>query len=143
MWLELANRDGWLTARLLQPGWAAGLTGSARVVFRAALLGFYKHAGVDLVMEQVQAAFPEGVRLDLRDDRLSVHLADVTVDYPLREPQRGVEAPSGWPTTAAPLVFALQPIRWETWVDFWQADQAGYAAELPLLPGVSVLPRDG
>lgn len=142
LWLELANRDGWLTARLLQPGWAAGLTGPARVVFRAALLGFYKHAGVDLVMEQMQAAFPDGTRLDLRDDQLSVRLPDATMNYPLREPQRVVEAPPGWPTTAAALIFTLQPIRWQSWVDFWQADQAGRTAEFPLLPGVTVLPRD-
>ncbi|MFO0925712.1 MAG: hypothetical protein U0736_01585 [Gemmataceae bacterium] len=58
--LEFADRDRQLVAHLPAPGWAAELSPAARDVLQAALTGFFKQAGVDVVLDSDAAALPFG-----------------------------------------------------------------------------------
>jgi hypothetical protein len=111
LFLEFEDHAGRLLAgtapRPAGQTWLTGLSAGQVLAFRDALAGFYKLAGVALVREQVEAAWPAPGREDGPDGRKA--LAE-------RDP-----------------VFESTPIRWEDWVRTWEADHTG-TGHAPLLP---------
>src|SRR5260221_405509 len=64
--LFFEQRGGWILAGLEHPGWMSHATGERAGLLSAALLGLYKFAAVDLVQEQIEAAFaPRPVAFEL------------------------------------------------------------------------------
>ena len=53
--IGLADQAGWLTGRVIEPGWAANLADAPRQALADALTGLYKMSGVELVYEQIAA----------------------------------------------------------------------------------------
>ncbi len=153
--VDFEEHGGWLLAGLTCPTkcqetWLSRLTPEQGMVFRDALGGFYKLAGVDAVREQIEAQLPAAMAYDLTDKGLVV--------WP-RAGQNG-EAVYGlgegseiWPRThgslllpplsADAVLYSETPIRWTDWVQTWQIDCDG-KGHAPLLPlRVRLLPFAG
>jgi hypothetical protein len=56
--LDFEERSGWLVAGVARSGWLVQLRPEQLLVWRDALAGFYKYAGVDLVREQIAHCLP-------------------------------------------------------------------------------------
>ena len=136
--LRWEDLNGWLAARVVDPGWMTELPEGTRSRLNVALTGLYKLAGVDLVREQVLSAVgstrdPEpGLELEHEAVRLiSSHHAPVV--YPLRVEGRTITPvkTDGTPATDRPVVergqllFCETDVIWSEWVQQWPvADQA-------------------
>jgi hypothetical protein len=135
LWLEFAERSGWLVGRIMRPGWLCEVPSDQREVLELALAGFYKLAGVTVVAEQLYKEMGLVLAYSLTCQGLAVWSRDeddAEAFYDLR---------NGAMTTArvtrgsfaAPLpvldvrrvLFANVPITWEQWVEAWERDQAG------------------
>ncbi|HYV37158.1 MAG TPA: hypothetical protein VE988_15740 [Gemmataceae bacterium] len=150
--LALAEKAGWLTVQIEQPGWLAKLAPRQFEPFITALAGWYKMAGVQLVREQLQAALAhselvytiEDQGLALRPmlggkDKFMVSVRDrVSLNLPLQRVEQ-----AALPTLPPPpaMVFARWPIFWTAWVESWQRDQRGQAPQL-LPPELALVPED-
>ncbi|MDD4892328.1 MAG: hypothetical protein PHU85_20590, partial [Phycisphaerae bacterium] len=154
LWLTFEEQSGWLLASIARAGWLAALSEGQRHVLAAALAGFYKAAGVDLVREQLEAALPPGVPYDIAANSLVVwpaangaaegggYEAEVVYDLtdrPCLVPHTTVGRPVDMPTLdASAILFRNAPISWLRWLTTWRADHAARPAADPPLP--SVLP---
>ncbi len=128
--------NGWLAARIVDPGWMSELPAETRTRLNVALTGLYKLAGVDLVREQVLSAITHGTDmepgLELEADavRLISPHADPVV-YPLRQEGRSITpvaingaAVTGWPVVErSQLLFQETDVTWSEWVDHWPASE--------------------
>jgi hypothetical protein len=131
LWLRFDDFSGWLNAAIHDPGWLADLADEDRSRFNAALAGFYKRAGVDLVREQLEVSLgPAAADAELSGDQLLLTESGESapsVAYRLRStsPRLAPLALSGsssgaWPTPARDeVVFADAPIEWDRWVQTW------------------------
>jgi hypothetical protein len=134
--LSFDQRDGLIVAAVEQPGWVPALPQARADLFRAALMGFYKLAAVDVVAEQVRAALaPAVVHLDVRRRQLVVWAGERferETAYDLAQP--GPEARR--------LLFRGVEIRWSLWKRLWDAEAPSERAELAgrVAAGVEVLP---
>lgn len=130
--LRFDDVAGWLSVVIVEPGWLPELGDDDRLKFNAALAGFYKRAGVDLVHEQLESSLgPAIARAELVEDALVIHPVDEDepqVAYPLRgtAPRLTPQALGGsritgeWPAPERDnTVFVDAPIEWVRWVDAW------------------------
>src|SRR6185436_12941129 len=62
MWLAFEEQAGWLVASIYRHGWSDTLSYPRRHTLANALAGFYKMAGVDLVLEQIEEHLDPGSR---------------------------------------------------------------------------------
>jgi hypothetical protein len=164
LWITFEQRSGWLTARIVRPGWFGRLLPQQRRVLNSALAGLYKTGDVDLVFEQILASLDwhdaargelggatlQSDTLDVREDSLLVRCHDHSeslVAYPLgpsrSEPQivQG-RATRTWPELSRrQLLFREQPISWEQWVATWEQDAHGHGHPRDLFAAVSLVPE--
>ncbi|HEY4311838.1 MAG TPA: hypothetical protein VGN12_20490 [Pirellulales bacterium] len=150
LWLEFEERHGWLVAGIYQRGWLDMLRDTQRNTLDNALAGFYKEAGADLVLDQLEtqlAAHDVSYAIDdaglmVWPDRSS---ADATL-VPLRD---WPPAPRGHLPAMLPavplnrperLVFARAAISWQRWVTVWDHDQSHVGTTEHAINGVSLLP---
>ena len=152
--LQFDDYCGWLNAAIHEPGWLADLDDEDRSRFNAALAGFYKRAGVDLVREQLALSLgPAAADAELTGDQLV--LTEIggnvpSVAYRLRStaprltPVMLNGAASGaWPAPARDeVVFADAPIEWDRWVRTWtngaaEQEQEPDEAYPPVLPAAA------
>jgi hypothetical protein len=135
--IVIAVQSGWLVADMIAAGWSDRLLPHQREVLTTALIGLYKSAGVDLVRQQIAAAFqPATPVYDVSASGLVVwpqREGDAEVLYDLFSegdwiaPQivHGL-ARSSLPTLERPrLVFVNVEVTWQRWVEAWQQDAAG------------------
>ena len=136
--LRWEDLNGWLAARIVDPGWMTELPEGTRTRLNLALTGLYKLAGVDLVREQVLSAvgssrdLEPGLELEHEAVRLISSHHDPVV-YPLRVEGLSI-TPLGTDGTPAPdrpvvprgqLLFRETEVIWSDWVQHWPpADQA-------------------
>jgi hypothetical protein len=140
--LRWEDLNGWLAARIVDPGWMTELPSDSRTQLNVALTGLYKLAGVDLVREQVLSAAgfktePEpALELEHEAVRLfSMHSAPVV--YPLRVEGLTITpvGTDGTPAVGSPVVaknqllFRETDVIWNEWVQQWPA--AGQAPTPP------------
>jgi hypothetical protein len=153
-WVAFEERSGWLVAGIANPGGLPKLSQAQISAFRDALAGLYKMSGVDLVREQIEASFEPGkVAFDILEEGLVVWPStgyEVQALYPLRDGQvLQPQIPAGpFPVSlpgldASRLICSHMAISWSSWVETWEADQAGKAPAAQLLVGVSLLPDRG
>jgi hypothetical protein len=145
--IAFEQRSGWILASLAHAGWAADLPQDKAEVFRGALVGLYRLAGVELVAEQVDALFaPAGIRWDVREGHLVVWAGerfDTEAVYELRTgelPPRviGVGSAAALPVLRGEqLLLSQTPVEWDAWVRLW--DPAAGASEAPRPPGFPVV----
>jgi hypothetical protein len=138
-------------AQVRQTGWLDRLSPEALRAFTAALAGFYKFAGVDLVREQVTAALPDPVEsftITARGLAVIPVPGSPVVEYDLRDPflrhvpAGGPGAPGRQAFYPRSVVFGLMPLPWKRWMECWTRDQegegnpglAGLADHLVVLP---------
>ena len=156
--LRWEDLQGWLAARLVDPGWMVDLPAEMRARLNVALSGLYKLAGVDLVREQVLLAVGHeqrngaepclelerhAVRLVSSDRRGSVQdsvVYELQSEGPAIQPQtaRG-ESSSDWPVVdRSQFLFRETELSWTEWVQQWPAPGTAIPqpAALPDLLGV-------
>jgi hypothetical protein len=135
-WIAFEEQSGWLLGGIAELGWIAGLDAARRDTLEAALAGFYKLAGVDLVREQVAACFPRAPPFDVAPEGLVVWPEATTAGasgwqtelvYDLRSPDPVLvpEVRGDLPAEPPPrpdarrLLFRRQPISFAAWIDAW------------------------
>jgi hypothetical protein len=147
--IALAEQAGWLTSRIIEPGWAARLSEIPHQSLADALTGFYKMAGVEIVYEQVAANIDPQHTFDVTERGLTVYSAD---GQPLHvfdlrdERSRGEVGPAlpvirPEPYDREALLFASWPVPWDLWVEVWDRDQAGGRYTPRLVVGAQILPH--
>jgi hypothetical protein len=138
-WIELEDCGGWLVATIKDEGWVGTLDGERRRVFRNALLGFYKKAGVMLVSTQLTRCLrPHGLDFCVTREGLSVTqegnggeaVYELRAEGPILAHGDARLVKSLPVFEARELLFRAVPLTWEDWVDVWECEQAGYAKEL-------------
>jgi hypothetical protein len=140
--LAFEQTGPWLVFRVEDPGWLHRLPEVLWTLWRDALLGFCKHAGVQLTPTQLAAAFPAGTRWTLDEDGLKVTgdtapPARYDLEAEKLEPrdEQGLDF-TRWPVLTPEAVrFDAHPVRWGDWVEVWQQAQKGHKPPV-LLPGV-------
>ena len=136
------EQSGWLVANTFETGWVKKLDGPQREALLAALVGFYKLAGVDMVREQIAASFaPRRIPYDVTEEGLVVWPDGEYVEEAIynlwhhqviRPYPRSVARNYLLPTLATEnLIFAVTPLAWETWASRWDGDSA---ITPPILP---------
>ncbi len=132
--LTLADVSGLLAAEVSQPAWLCRLPPPALDTFCAALAGFYKMCGVELVCEQLDAA------LDLESHAWMVDSGRLVVwpnaapanavyyhlgDEPLLTPRDalGDLIPGQSTLEREEILYSCKPLWWQRWVETWRADR--------------------
>ncbi len=145
------EQSGFLLACVSDIGWLRDCTEEQRRVFSVALAGFYKLAGVDLVREQLEASLgPYPPPYDIRGHWLVVWPDadfETEIRYDLSRsgdikptPRSAAEAYLLPVLDSARLFFRDNPISWQWWVEFWEAELLG-SPSFPLSPACRVLPE--
>ncbi len=135
--LAIEERAGGLVASIRAPGCLDGWDEDRRETFRNALAGYYKHAGIDLVREQIHAALgSEQSLLAITEEGLLVQSEHGTVLLPITDDEP-LATPGG-----SPLVFARDSLLWTQWVRIWEHDRSAPGPAEPALPGVVLLPTE-
>jgi hypothetical protein len=147
--IGLADQSGWLTSRIIEPGWAARLSDAPRQALADALTGLYKMAGVELVQEQIAANLDPQQTFEIIDRGLTVFgaSAEPLQVFDLRE-DRSLGESDSWLPVIRPepydreaLLFASWPVPWDLWVEVWDRDQAGGRYTPRLIVGAQILPQ--
>ena len=139
LWIELEATAGWTLGGISGESCAASLSPEARHVLRTALIGLYKTAGVDLVRQQIAAAFPLPTPpYDLTAEGLVLWpdpAMDGEVFYDLKDGhQLAPQVLHGFPRRWLPtldrtqVVFRDVEVAWEHWVAAWEEDRLGDAS---------------
>jgi hypothetical protein len=134
--LSFEQRDGLILAAVERPGWMPALPATQSELLRAALLGFYKLAAVDVSAEHVRAAVePAPAAFDLRRRKLVVWQGarfERETAYDLAEPTDETRR----------LLLSDARVPWPAWKRLWDAQTPAEVAELTarIAPGVEVLP---
>ena len=128
--------NGWLAARIVEPGWMDELPTETRSRFNVALTGLYKLAGVDLVREQVLSAVgsPSDLHPGLELEHEAVRLISShhePVVYPLRVEGDTITpvGTDGTPVADRPVVkrdqllFRESDVIWSEWILHWPAGE--------------------
>ena len=150
--IALQDQSGWLVACTAESGWLLNLPLPQRDDLLATLAGFYKISGVDLVREQLEACFSEGLPpYDVNANGLTV--------WPSRDFRAEVQYNlNRWPTiTPFPqstarkyglpelesdrMIFAKTDITWNHWVSLWQARHADVQHSVPFSFPTRLLPH--
>ena len=145
----LADQAGWLTSRIIDPGWTARLSDIPRQALADALTGLYKMSGVELVHEQIAANIDPQQSFAITDRGLTVWSGSGTPlhAYDLRDDRSSAESASSLaiirpePFDREALVFASWPVPWDLWVEVWDRDQAGGRYTPRLVVGAHLLPQ--
>jgi len=152
LWLEFAERSGWLVARLTRSGWLGDVTKRQRHVLRTALAGLYKLAGVTIIAEQLEGeVLLPALMVSVREQGLVVWPEDgpeaeavydlrngAVVEARVTQGQFAVDLPA---LEVRRVLFANVPILWRDWVDVWEHDKAGDEPGKVFLPDVRLLDR--
>ena len=149
--IAFQEQSGWLVASIRKPGWMAEAAGYQVADLIAALAGFYKISGVDLVREQVESCFqPEIPPYDVTDYGLIVWPGGdfhSTVFYNLN--RRSTIRPSPGsvarrfglhPLESERLLFGHSEITWAHWVSIWQTRVQNPESQIPFSFPVRLLP---
>lgn len=133
--LQFDEQARFLVAGLGARGWLAALAPDAVSAFETALLGFYKHAGVDLVREQILSILPGKPPYDVDRKGLIVWPGEgfaTEAIYPLRSRAARLRPRIKGPGLVRPMpviavgdiFFKRRPLPWRRWVAAWAPDQA-------------------
>lgn len=145
----LAEQAGWLTSRIIEPGWTARLSDMPRQALADALTGLYKMSGVELVYEQVAANLdpqqsfqivPRGLTV-LSASRQALQVFDLREDRALGEGESALPIIRPEPYDREALLFASWPVPWDLWVEVWDRDQSGGRYTPRLVVGAQILPQ--
>ena len=157
--LVFEAESGRLLAGVAAPGWIGRLQPDARRVLTAAIVGFYKSAGVEMIRQQIENEFRIGepqakpappLCYDVTGEGLVVwpdaH-SDSEVLYDLREgPWIAPQSIRGLPRRRMPtierrrIVFTEVPVDWQRWVEGWEQDVSRPGNPLDLPDFSAVLP---
>lgn len=154
MQIEFTEQSGWLMARVPDQGWLRQLPDNDRTIFRAALAGLYKLGSVGLVREQIEshliaASNHEHHPYDISSAGLVVwpqHNYAAEVHYSLEEYPTTVPRPRSLARTTgltllplAAIVYRENPLNWNDWKSFWEAEQSPSPGPIKLLPEIELL----
>jgi hypothetical protein len=149
--IDLELLSGWITGNVHQSDWAGKMPEPKQQALDAAILGLYKSAGVELIGQQIQAAFsppvqaydinPRGISV-WTDKRLDTEVFyDLTENYTIAPQIVAGNFSRTMPTLErSQLKFSEFQITWRQWVGWWQDYQAtpeqppAPLAPFPVLP---------
>lgn len=131
--VTLADISGLLAAEVSQPGWLCRLPPPAADIFCAALAGFYKMCGVELICEQLDAALDLESHAWMADSgRLVVWPTSAPAkavyyhleDEPLLPPRnvQGDLVPGHITLEREEIRYCCKPLWWQRWVETWRHD---------------------
>jgi len=151
LWLAFEDHSGWLTASVYERGWLDRLEARQTRTLTNALAGFYKLAGVDLVLEQIEARLtPDAPAYEISEAGLLLWRGrgQPPLVYPLRDradldgkPPLALDLePHAVPREL--LVFAASPISWRRWIITWEVDLFGGATQQRAIDGLHLLPSE-
>lgn len=145
--------EGWLIARIIEPGWLSSVSPQQRDRVNVALIGLFQQAGVDLDREQLLTAISPQRRPfpDLEIRRQAIQAVSSNGDwalYPL-DSERTILTPSTsesadaarWPAPSrSALIFRDVDLSWADWVRLWPEDSQSLnmPTELPRLIPASI-----
>lgn len=151
-WLAFQEQSGWVVASVLEPGWFHTQDGFKAADLIAAIAGFYKISGVDLVREQIASCFqPDVPPYDVTEWGLTVwpgndfqHIVHYHLDR--RSTIRPVPASVGrkfhLPSLEPErLKFGVSDISWSHWVSIWQTRVVNPNSQVPFSFPVRLLPQ--
>ncbi|MFQ5731733.1 MAG: hypothetical protein ACE5KM_07245 [Planctomycetaceae bacterium] len=130
--LVFQEQSGRLVTGVIAEGWLADLSREQRRIVSTALAGLYAQSGAELVREQITGYF-DNPRLRYDVDQRSLILwpdddYEVEARYDLDQRPRMRPVPRvaaqayGLPAISADrLIFALRPMHWDAWTDYWTA----------------------
>ncbi len=143
-YLVFEDRDGWLLAYLRDVGWLSQLDDQQRQVLAVCLIGLYKRAGVNLVVQQIVSNFQrQAVEIEVSSHSIrlfAIPLENSEASYALKGEQTWVspitmDSDGRWPTIdRKEFMFDMLDIEWVEWVQFWQDEQSGKAHNSWLRP---------
>lgn len=148
--LAFVEQRGWLTAEMAAAGWLRAVPTRRLAPVLLGMAGLYKLAGVDVLKEQVEAAFrPREVRFEMADHVLKVAAVEEEIrpaSYnlflpgPELQPRRqGPEEPGAWPTLSTRrLLFRQQSLRWQEWVTAWEREEPSITSVRLFQDGVTL-----
>lgn len=131
--IDLESQSDWIAVAIREPGWVERLDRNQRQVLEAALLGLYRQSGVDLSREQIRRLLPKPTpEYDIDDKGLLVwpnrdfresliYEIDDRKEFTPR-PATLARTYSYPPIDSASLVISKTPLLWESWVNWWQAE---------------------
>jgi hypothetical protein len=127
--VDLEEHAGWLVAGIARRGWQTALSAEQAEAWTAALAGFYKFAGADLVREQVAALLPPDATFTVTAAGLVVWLGDAEGRYDLGEAETLepviVRGALSLPRLKRQgVLFGEAELRWADWVETWENDRA-------------------
>ncbi len=133
--ISIEERGGWLIAGVEHAGALGALTAAQRRAWDDALAGLYKLIGVHAVREQLAAVFGEtAAPFDATPEGLLIPQPDGTVKFFDRDDGPDIGKADGdlekWP-----VVFSETDLRWDDWVENWEADRHGAPVSEPVMPG--------
>jgi hypothetical protein len=140
--VDLEEHAGWLVAGIARRGWVAALSAEQAAAWSAALAGFYKFAGADLVREQVAALLPPGATFTVTEAGLVVRLGDAEGRYDLDDAET-LEPTTVRGALALPrlkrheVLFGEAELRWADWVETWENDRADRGGDSSLSTGIA------
>ncbi len=155
--LAFEDRAGSLVVGVVQAGWLAQLTSDRRQALAEALVGVYKMAGVEIVLQQVDAALAPGIwRHDITEQGLMVWPPQGTLQpstsavYPLLgdgplAPRIGESFPALPPKDLdrKQTIFAATDVPWTSWVATWDDESSGGEGPMDVRTlASSVLPHE-
>ncbi|MEE2755352.1 MAG: hypothetical protein VYA30_01770 [Myxococcota bacterium] len=119
------EKSGWLVVGILQPGWVGTLDGPGTGWFTAALTGYYKLAGVDLVREHLEHELGLDDAYDIRRGQVVMwrpESAEKAAVFDLRTASSGGPNPGLFEKTGE-LFFSRKSLQWSSWVQFWRGNE--------------------
>ncbi|MGC6419284.1 MAG: hypothetical protein ACON3Z_19330 [Bradymonadia bacterium] len=126
--IAFEEKSGWLVVGTLQSGWVSTLDDKSLGWLLAALTGYYKLAGVEIVREQLESVLGIEETYDIRSGHVvawSEQTKQLESIYDLgqaRAQLRGLGRPD---PMAMSLFFGAQRLMWDAWVGFWKQPQPG------------------
>jgi cell division septation protein DedD len=135
--ISLDQREGYIVAEIEEAGWIANVATTQTELLRAALLGFYKLAAVDIVGEHLRTEFgTSDVYFDIRHRMLIVWTGEQfahEICFDLADTTN---------TQNNRLLFREVKVPWTLWKRLWDAKTPTEITEVgkQIAPGVEVLP---
>jgi hypothetical protein len=138
--LAIAEESGVLVARVEELGWVPQLPAERLATLTWGVTGLYKLAGVNVVQEQLQVDLPPGTTWRIAEHGLVLRSPGQSEQrvFDFHEMAVPEEGDSAALLPSLPLIFALWPVTWESWVAGWEGERGSRvvgAPPVPVLPG--------
>lgn len=150
--MHIEEQSGLLVAVVEDRGWRHQLTRHDRDIIDAAVVGFFKIAGIDIVRPMVERTLGDAVIYDINDKGISVWSIDERMaegiyhlenDWEKKDTLLPVTTDETFAATLPPLVpkrdlFRAITVPWDEWVSWWDAVRSTSPEITPSWSGIPI-----